>query len=233
MAALDHWRVIVLGAGRGVRMGTPKALMLSRGEPWWRVQMAQLDALRIRATLVVSEPVAAAIISECDSRAFARPAMAIAPDGTPMFASVTVGVREAIRLSAGNALAGILILPIDTPVPQRTTWFNVVEGALHTERPTCPRSRPLDRDQSSDARLNGHPVAIPMTWTTRELPQWMSPSDGGSEPANHPAQPRLDDLIRPWREFVDVDDPRCVMNLNTPEDLARCETMDQTHPFEA
>ncbi len=232
MAALDQWRVIVLGAGRGVRMGTPKALMLSRGEPWWRVQLAQLDALRIRATLVVSEPVAAAIIAECERTAIAPPAITLAAAGAPMYQSVSAGAREVLHASDAGTLAGVLFLPIDTPVPRRSTWLSVVAHATQTERPTCPRSPSLESAEASTAPLNGHPVAMPRAWIARNIPQWMSRREGDSDPVMTSAQPRLDEIIRPWREFVDVNDPRCVMNLNTPEDLARCEAMDQTHRLE-
>ena len=57
MPALDHTRVLVLAAGRGRRMGGPKALMMVEGEPWWMRQRRRIAEVGIPMTWVVSPQV--------------------------------------------------------------------------------------------------------------------------------------------------------------------------------
>jgi len=52
----------------------------------------------------------------------------------------------------------------------------------------------------------------------------------GSGDAIDPAA-RLDEIIRPARLIVPVDDPRCAMNLNTPADLETFEVFERANPW--
>ena len=56
--------MIMLAAGRGTRMGSPKALMSVGGRAWWREQQERLTELRIASLWVVSEQVRRAMGGE-------------------------------------------------------------------------------------------------------------------------------------------------------------------------
>ena len=235
MVPLDHWRVIVLGAGRGTRMGTPKALMRFRDQAWWCFQRERLRPICQRPIFVVSDAVARSMDEESGG-ALDVDIVRAAPDA-PMFASVVAGLRRALQgadampgsgndgngvgISAGIcSCAGVALLPIDTPVALASTWVRVIERAASEGRPTCPSPAP---------GLHGHPLAIPLVWLRAHAPALLNVSVGGAGAEIDPAA-RLDEIIRPARLIVPVDDPRCAMNLNTPADLVTFEVFERANP---
>ncbi len=232
MAALTDWRVIVLGAGRGSRMGTPKALMTFRGRSWWRFQRERLEEICERPIFVVSQSIASEIARDADARACDTD-LVIAPDDAPMFASVLAGLRRVLRAPRENTEStsasaraagvsgggiGVSLLPIDTPVPLRSTWQSVTDSATRERRPACPSTAP---------GVHGHPLAIPFTWLAEQRPDLMRPDHADTPPA--PSE-RLDEIIRPARLIVPVTDPRCTMNLNTPADLEAFQAFERANP---
>ena len=64
MPSFESSIAVVLGAGRGARMGVNKAIMTVGGAPWWRTQVRRLDAIGIRSVWALSPDVADAIESD-------------------------------------------------------------------------------------------------------------------------------------------------------------------------
>jgi nicotine blue oxidoreductase len=106
---------IVLAAGRGIRMGGPKALLPVRGRPWWMEQAQRLRAAGVPALWVVNHRVRAAMAG-----ARPPPDLDIADETAPMFSSLVVGLRT---LAARTSMPpGVFVLPIDVPAPARAVW---------------------------------------------------------------------------------------------------------------
>ncbi len=97
--------VLLLGAGRGQRMGMPKALMRVGGRPWWQIQEERLEATGRPGVWVLSDRVLASMGPVRPSGTIVR-----ARDAAPMFESVVRGL-EAI----GRA-RGVFVQPIDVPL---------------------------------------------------------------------------------------------------------------------
>jgi molybdenum cofactor cytidylyltransferase len=182
---------LVLAAGRGTRMGGPKALMRAGGGVWWRVQQARLSEAGVKSLWVVSPEVEAAMVAEDD----APPLRAMGDPAAPMFASVVAGV-----LSLRDAPPrGVFVLPVDVPAAGAGVW-----AAL--SRSDVPAA-PVWRGE------RGHPVYLPWGWVASEL---LALVDAGGV-----ASARLDRLLEGWVSEVEVDDPGVLVNLNTPADVAR------------
>lgn len=191
MAQLDQSHVLVLAAGRGTRMGGPKALMRVRDEAWWRHQDRRLREVGVPATWIVSDVVWQAMEGDAS-----RPTRCVRVDSTaPMFTSVLAGLNS-LR---GKPPEGVFVLPVDAPPPGRRVWH-----ALRSTGLSCP----------SFEGIRGHPVFLPWSWIEATL--W-----NAIAAAADPSALRLDHLIRDVLNVVPTDDPRVGCNLNTPEDVAR------------
>lgn len=184
-------RVLILAAGRGRRMGAPKALMPVAGvgepRPWWRHQQDRLARADRPPLWVVSPDVRAAM------RESAPPHVQSDPDA-PMFASVLAGL-SALRAAPPG---WVHVLPVDVPAPAPAT-FAALEAAAGPRGVAVPRFR----------GRTGHPLCLAWSWIEEKV-----------FPVAAPDQ-RLDALTAPARVVVDVDDPAVAANLNTPDDLRR------------
>lgn len=147
MADLADATAIILAAGAGKRMGSPKALMTVDGQPWWQLQHQRLQSIGVGALWVVSGAVDTAMTG--DARAPSR--RVLASSESPMIASVLAGVRA---LSA-DPPRGVFILPIDTPAPNRDVWVSGAAGDTITA--------PIYQDRA------GHPVYLPWGWVADHL----------------------------------------------------------------
>jgi len=212
----DGCAIIVLAAGRGSRMGGPKALMPVRGQPWWMHQSRRLAELGGSVTWVVSAEVHAGIEPALQGDS---PVHRIVVDSSaPMFHSVLAGVR-----SLHGTYEGVFILPIDVPTPQPETWRR-----LRLDPSTTGSSTPAP---SSSPRVptslgqRGHPVFLPAAWIAASLTPRLPDLSGWNPVRLDPvslaalAPFRLDTLIEPDRVLVPVDDPGVLINLNTPPDV--------------
>lgn len=110
-----HDRVIVLAAGRGTRMGGPKALMDVGGRPWWQWQMERLGAAGLESVWVVSEEVLAAMEEGGPEAEW----FAMGDPDEPMFDSIVTGVSA---LEGEPDVRGVFILPVDVPAPAPAVW---------------------------------------------------------------------------------------------------------------
>jgi CTP:molybdopterin cytidylyltransferase MocA len=190
-------------------MGTPKALMIVDGEPWWRQQAARLRTAPgagsggsgREAIWVVSDAVRAAMIRGPDA-----PANLVSGDpDRPMFASLLAGLEAIVDGSTGATARalGVFVLPIDVPAPRPSTWGAIEAAARsHADRAIVATYR----EQA------GHPVLLPAPF----IVQLRSDIRSGRIDA-HTA--RLDHLIAPITRHLAVNDPAVVVNLNTPDDV--------------
>ena len=153
MPAFEPWVVVVLAAGRGTRMGGPKALMTVGGQPWWRVQDKRLRILP--RVWVASREIAK------EMKACPVPILAGNSDA-PMFDSIRVG----LDCMGDPEIGGVFILPVDVPAPSFET-FQMLKAAAGNgvAIPTFDRRR-------------GHPVALSRPWIERVL---MPALDAGGE----------------------------------------------------
>jgi molybdenum cofactor cytidylyltransferase len=141
----DH--VLVLAAGMGRRMGTPKALMSVDGRAWWRIQAERLAAVGLEATWVVSAEVRAAMLS-CEG----APKALVTGDSTaPMFGSILAGVAAI----APRLPRGLFVLPVDIPAPGAAVW-SALSRAGRVAIPAYSGRR-------------GHPAYLPWGWLTAAL----------------------------------------------------------------
>lgn len=184
--------VIVLAAGRGRRMGGPKALMTVDGEPWWRVQARRLRDAGCTPIWVVSPEVRAAIAGAPDGP---RALVEANPDA-PMFDSLRAGVGHL----GPRTPERLFVLPVDVPAPGRATWDTL--ATARSDGVAVP----------VHAGRRGHPICLAQAWVDRVLRPAFAAPPGPSV--------RLDGLAAPARTEVPVSDPAVVANLNTPADLA-------------
>jgi nicotine blue oxidoreductase len=183
---------IVLAAGRGVRMGGPKALMMIGGRAWWRVQRERLRAVGVSDVWVVSAEVLGAMKGESD----APERMVLGDADAPMFASIVAGVLS-LR---DHPPRGVYLLPVDVPAPALEAWRALGGGAS----PCVPRWE----------TRRGHPVWLPWGFVERKLLPRARDRDWVM-------QTRLDRLIAGELVEIAVEGAGVLVNLNTPEDVER------------
>ena len=103
-------RGIVLAAGLGRRIGTPKALLTLDGRTFLERAVGALSGAGLEVVVVMNPGV-----SEASATAGFRGHRVVNPDPDQengMFGSVRLGVSEALRLGA----SGALLLPVDLPL---------------------------------------------------------------------------------------------------------------------
>jgi CTP:molybdopterin cytidylyltransferase MocA len=202
--------LIVLAGGRSSRMGEPKGLLAFGGRPWLELQLgAFARAGGSRATLVFGHDVeryeaalgwaTRAIEGEVALGSLAVSAVVNPEPERGSFSSLLCGVRALVAHHSERAF----LLPVDVPAPSRNVWIALAEqlgDAVFAAVPTF------------EGR-GGHPVLLAGTFLARLLDV---PLD-----AEHA---RLDHQLRALAPHelarVAVNDPRVVMNINTPADVA-------------
>lgn len=157
MAGSETPHILVLAAGRGRRMGGPKALMEVMGRPWWRWQRQRLSPVGLPEVWVVSPEVREGIARESSSTAMPPLLIEASPD-QPMFASLLAGL-DAPRVRDGS---GVFVLPVDVPAPRPPVWAALAK----TDRPAAPRWR----------GCGGHPLFLPHAWVNDHLPPMTDPA---------------------------------------------------------
>lgn len=198
---------LVLAAGRSRRMGALKQTL-----PWpdaagdgattmSTIVAASHDAIApwCRLVVVVVGTDRAAVVKALGDRVFTR----IDGDSeAPMFGSICLGLRAIAAVAAGKFDA-VILQPGDHPGASRATMETLL--AAHVAQPQLAI-------MPEHHGKGGHPVIIPMAVVNRIL-AW---SASGGEAAGGLRQFWIEhpDLHR----RVPVDDPSCVIDINTPEE---------------
>lgn len=129
---------LILAAGKGTRMGTPKALMQSGSVPWWHIQQGRLARANVPAFWIISPQVREGMSEP--------PADSITADpNAPMFASILAGLR------AAHPTQGIFILPVDVPA---ATDSRIWAALASSPSPITPTHQ----------GKHGHPIFLPQSW---------------------------------------------------------------------
>jgi len=184
---------LILAAGKGSRMGTPKALMNSGKEPWWQTQLSRLHDARIDSIWVLSPEVHTII----GAGSLAPSNIVLSDSARPMFASICAGI-DSLRARPPR---GIYILPIDVPASRDHMLWHVLQTSSLPATPTFHGKR-------------GHPIYLPWSWITSMLDPVLSRTTDLDSL-------RLDELLKPSALEIPVNDPVIACNLNTPEDFRR------------
>ncbi|MDE2579480.1 MAG: molybdenum cofactor guanylyltransferase MobA [Hyphomicrobiales bacterium] len=100
---------VILGGGRGQRMGGDKNLALLAGRPLVAHAIERLRPQCARLVLNIN----------ADAAAFARFALPIAPDAAPGFPGPLAGILAGMEWAARADLPDIVTLPTDTPFAPR------------------------------------------------------------------------------------------------------------------
>lgn len=196
---------IILAAGKGVRLGGPKALLL------WPAARAPAGAPRVELPLA---------IAHAEARLAAESSRALIVARGPVVRALLAYVRPGIDLLASDMVDDLgpagsiayaaprladadtaLITPVDAPPARADTTARLL-AALEAGAPLPLAARPRSGGRS------GHPVVLRIA---------------ALEPYLRPSPPALRDHLRSLGARcvdVDVDDPTVRIDLNTPADIA-------------
>ena len=188
---------VVLAAGRSERMGSPKALLDFRGQPFIIRILEALEALDVKPRTVVLGPDAPRIrpaLAAHECMIVENPDVAAGPIGS---------LRAALSALRPVRPAALLAWPVDLPQVRLTTIERLLEAYRRTGAPAV---------LPTFAERRGHPVI----WD-QSLFADLETSDTATR---HGARAVLSaheaELVT-----VAVDDPAVIDDLNTPEDYER------------
>jgi CTP:molybdopterin cytidylyltransferase MocA len=192
LPALDlcHVALLVLVAGRSMRMGSPKALMLHEGRPLIEHLLAPPLLREFGDVVVVLGHHADAVrpaVERCGYRCVVNPD----PD-RGRTGSVQAGLR-----ALSTAARAVFVQPVDCPLIRPQTYVSLAT-ALGTADVAVP----------SYCAQRGHPPLL----SARIIPPILAAAP--DEPLRNLLQAADVDY-----RFVEVDDPGVLVNINRPEDL--------------
>jgi molybdenum cofactor cytidylyltransferase len=192
---------IVLAAGKGMRLGGPKALLLWPGPPGQKARPlaiahaeARLSADCSRVVVIARKPIVQALIP------FVRPGLDLvvsdAADELGPAGSIATAVQ---RISADDR---VIVCPVDT-LPARAATVSALLAALGANGDAPLATRPRHGGRA------GHPVAL----QGRALDRYRQPNPP-------PLRDHLHALGGDLRD-IDVDDADVLIDINTPAEAMR------------
>ena len=188
---------VVLAAGASERMGRPKALLDFRGRPFAVRILEALEALDVKARLVVLGPDAARI----------RPSLATHECiivEIPDLAGGAIGsLRAALAALEATRPSGIVAWPVDLPHVRVATLERLLEAHRRSGAAAVV---------PSFAERRGHPVI----WDRALFSELATSAAATRHGAWAVLAAHDQDLVT-----VPVDDPAVIDDLNTPEDYER------------
>ena len=191
--------IILLAGGASSRMGMPKGLVPVNGKPWLTLQLERLNNASLSPIVLVLGHqkelyLEAAPWKDFDIQLSENPRPELGP-----FSSLQVGLKN---LPPDRSS---FLLPVDVPAPEPSVFTSLLERASE--------SHPLAAIPTYQGR-RGHPV-----WLAGALLNDLRLRDAQRR------ESRLDFILRslPSEQVltVPVQDPRVIMNLNTPQDFTK------------
>jgi CTP:molybdopterin cytidylyltransferase MocA len=190
---------VVLAGGRSSRMGSPKALLDFRGQPFVVRILEALEALEVKTRVVVVGPDAPRI----------RPALAghecLIVENDDVEAGPIASLRAALRALEPVRPSAALAWPVDLPHVRVTTVERLLE-AFRRASPPAPAVVP------TFAERRGHPVL----WGAALFEELLTSESATRHGARAVLHAHDAEIVA-----VAVDDPAVIDDLNTPEDYER------------
>jgi len=188
---------VVLAGGRSARMGSPKALLDFRGQPFAVRILEALEALEVKTRVVVVGPDAPRI----------QPALAghecMIVENTDVDGGPIASLRAALRALQPVQPSAVLAWPVDLPHVRVTT----VERLIETYR-----RDPAPAVVPTFAERRGHPVL----WGAALFEELLTSDAATRHGARAVLHAHAAEIVP-----VGVDDPAVIDDLNTPEDYER------------
>ena len=188
---------VVLAGGRSARMGSPKALLDFRGQPFAVRILEALEALEVKTRLVVVGPDAPRI----------QPALAghecLIVENTDVDGGPIASLRAALRALQPLQPSGVLAWPVDLPHVRVTTVERLIETF---------RRDPAPAVVPTFAKRRGHPVL----WGATLFEELLTSDAATRHGARAVLHAHATEIVP-----VAVDDPAVIDDLNTPEDYER------------
>jgi len=186
-----------LAGGRSARMGSPKALLDFRGQPFAVRILEALEALEVKTRVVVVGPDAPRI----------QPALAghdcVIVENTDVDGGPIASLRAALRALQPLQPTGLLAWPVDLPHVRVTTVERVIETF---------RRDPAPAVVPTFAERRGHPVL----WGAALFEELLTSEAATRHGARAVLHAHAAEIVP-----VAVDDPAVIDDLNTPEDYER------------
>ena len=188
---------VVLTGGRSARMGSPKALLDFRGQPFVVRILEALEALDVKTRVVVVGPDAPRI----------RPALAghecLIVENADVDGGPIASLRAAVRALQAVQPSAALAWPVDLPHVRVNTVERLIESFRRTPAPAVV---------PAFAERRGHPVV----WGAALFDELLTSEAATRHGARAVLQAHAAELTQ-----VAVDDPAVIDDLNTPEDYER------------
>ena len=188
---------VVLAGGRSTRMGSPKALLDFRGQPFAVRILEALEALEVKTRAVVVGPDAPRI----------QPALAghdcLIVENTDVDGGPIASLRAALRALQPLQPTGVLAWPVDLPHVRVTTVERLIETF---------RRDPAPAVVPTFAERRGHPVL----WGAALFEELLTSGAATRHGARAVLHAHAAEIVP-----VAVDDPAVIDDLNTPEDYER------------
>lgn len=188
---------VILAAGESSRMGRDKALLPWRGETFLG---AAIDAFRMNTELVIV--VAGRNVDNVRPIADARGVFTVlntAPE-RGQFSSLQVGLQEVLNRGRDAAMVTLVDRPIVSQNTIEQLWQAFLDAIMHGKWAVVPEHE----------GRHGHPIIVAREMITAFL---QAQSTLTARDIEHANQSRI--------EYVQVEDPLAVENVDTPEDYSR------------
>lgn len=188
---------VVLTGGRSARMGSPKALLDFRGQPFVVRILEALEALEVKTRVVVVGPDAPRI----------QPALAghdcLIVENTDVDGGPIASLRAALRALQPVRPSAVLAWPVDLPHVRVTTVERLIETFRRDPGPAVV---------PTFAERRGHPVL----WGAALFEELLTSDAATRHGARAVLHAHAGEIVP-----VAVDDPAVIDDLNTPEDYER------------
>lgn len=188
---------VVLTGGRSARMGSPKALLDFRGQPFVVRILEALEALEVKTRVVVVGPDAPRI----------QPALAghdcLIVENADVDGGPIASLRAALRALQPVRPSAVLAWPVDLPHVRVTTVERLIETF---------RREPAPAVVPTFAERRGHPVL----WGAALFEELLTSDAATRHGARAVLHAHAGEIVP-----VAVDDPAVIDDLNTPEDYER------------